>query len=278
MNQANTVALLDQVASYLLVKAGCFTLPTDLQAVARLLGVKEIVVTDISTEGYVESIGENEYRVCIRKDRSEQRRNFSLAHELGHVIVHRLNQRAQTRLTRQYRATCQVSTRLDQEAIADYFAAILLIPSHQAVKFLPEDFGIKQIEMVARRAKASIPTALIRSMWFATSHCFAFHIRVYDGRFGSPSCLWTRTSRGIPHITKQIAMEYLESSGFLAGLGTSNSRFLNLNCNSDAVANVESVCSRIDSRQSFYGIARLRRSDGEDLSFKHGRQSVQQSV
>ncbi len=85
----------------------------DLEAIARALGVHEIRSADMSSSGELRRHG-NGYMIILAADQGAARARFSLAHEIGHVLM----RRARIRIERNTR-----------EWLCDRIAAELLMPA-----------------------------------------------------------------------------------------------------------------------------------------------------
>ncbi len=251
---------MEQAVTYLLVKSKCHVLPTDLDAVARSLRVSKITYGKIAAEGFVESDNLGGYQISIRIDRSLQRRRFSLAHELGHVLLNRMMDRPDAAISRQYRAHAQVAAKLDEEAIVDYIAGMLLLPPWALTRSLPESFSMQTVTQLARTAECSLPTALIRSIWQATSDCFAFHLRATRGRENSLRVLWVRTSRSIDHIDSLCALATLKSTGVIRWVVDGIDPRYCQDCDEGAIDRVQAMARDDGDQRIIYGIAWLHRT------------------
>lgn len=257
--QNSLIALLDQVVNYIQLKAGCIELPVDLDRIARHLNVREIRVEDVAPEGYVEQQDDGAFRIVLRRDRSMQRRNFSLAHELGHIIINKIIARPHWGLSRKYRTASAVAQKLDEEAIADYLAGMLLIPSWAIGQRLPESFSMREIVKLADDSHASVPTALIRSLWFATHPCFAFHVRMYDRKADNFRCMWTRASRSLsePPSADEATTLIAKSNSLPILTADLSTRFHTAHVADARVRSIELYRRHFDSRDFIYGLARL---------------------
>jgi Zn-dependent peptidase ImmA (M78 family) len=224
MLQNKLIAFCEQVVTYLLVKAGCHTLPIELNRLTRLLKVQEIETREMAAEGYVETVS-NGYRIALKEGRRPQRTNFSLAHELAHIIMHELDHAEGAPLARQYRSVASVSGEADDEALADCIAGIILVPPWALSEVIPEDFSMPQVVKLAARANCSIATCLLRCMWQTTQSSIAFHARVYDDRPDSFNILWTRASRNLAPLTREQLLKQLGPKQFVDRVSGQRTQF-----------------------------------------------------
>jgi hypothetical protein len=212
----------------------------------------------MAADGYVEQLPEGGFNIALRIDRAEQRRRFSLAHELAHIILHKLSAAPESILARHYRANANVSLGADVEAMADLMASILLIPPSAISEFLPRGFSLQRVADLAQRAKVSLSTALIRSTWYATQPCFAFHLRRLRNRPQSLRCLWASGSRSVKTISNDLALRALDPGWLQTTLEDSCGRPFMLCKRSDpAMPRVELHRKDYFERESIFGIAYL---------------------
>lgn len=205
-----TVALFDEVVSYLLLRSGCHAVPVDLARIGKRLAVDSVEEREIAQEGFVESRSANTFRIVLRSDRPLVRKRFSWAHELGHLIVDKLEGANSSALGRRYRESSAVATNLDAESKADFIAGMLLLPMFYMNSKLPEQFDLERIYDISREAQVSFATALIRAMWLATHPCYAFMCRAYTDEPSRLTCHWVRSSRSAENIDRA---EFLKRVG-----------------------------------------------------------------
>jgi hypothetical protein len=266
MNKVQILSFLEQVVDYLLVRAGCFTLPTDLERVAEHLDVVEIQKKPIAAEGYVEQAEGHGYRVVLRLDRGLERQRFSLAHELGHIIVHRMTRSRDTMLSRQYRACTSVSSEVNEEAIADRIAGLLLLPPWSLNQRLPSDFSLKSIIGLASMAKASASTALIRAMWHTTVPCIGFQLKCYHERPQSLRCNWAVSSRSLPKISRERFLDVVGSEWVLQAMNQARrTGWFNSNEGHPAFTRIDLHHRFYFNRETVHGLAYLPNARNRNL-------------
>src|SRR4051794_38946494 len=90
MSQNRVFSVLERAATCTLVSARCNEIPVNLDQLARHLGVTRIDRREMSAEAFIEPLNDGGFLLALRADRSEQRQRFSIAHELGHLLVHKL--------------------------------------------------------------------------------------------------------------------------------------------------------------------------------------------
>jgi hypothetical protein len=259
-------SFLEQVTDYLLVRAGCFSLPVDLERVAVHLGVDRIVKEPIAAEGYVEETSPGRYKVGLRIDRGFERQRFSLAHELGHVIFHKLRGESDTPLARQYRSCTAVSTEANEEAFADEVAGLMLLPNWALGYRLSRGFSLRRVVGLAQSARTSVATALIRSLRYTTSPSVGFHLRMFRGRPDSLRCLWSQCSPSVPRVLKENVIELLGADCIRAELrrNAGDGHGL-LAVSNKAIATVELYRRSYFEKLTVFGIAHLSNLGQADL-------------
>jgi len=142
-----------------LAEAGITNAPVDLKKIAqRLYLVVEEGPMEAEIQGSLVTDG-NVGGVLINSNvRYEQRRRFTLAHEIGHFVLHRNKQTFQDTSSELRDYTTSLT-----EIEANIFAAMLLMPP----SLLPANFGankplFEQADDLARRFNVSLEAALRR--------------------------------------------------------------------------------------------------------------------
>lgn len=188
------LALLDQWCSHFLWKSGQYRVPIDLTSLATQLGVAEIKRAAMDAWGYVERT-EGRTQICLRAGTPPTRERFSLAHELGHVILQNLIQPSDIQDFKRFREHTRIAQQMDEERLADHIAASLLLPEWHIRPMLGDKPKLRNIELAAIRAQASLSAALLRTIWLATHSCVAFHVRVAGS--ASPRLVWQHGSTSV---------------------------------------------------------------------------------
>lgn len=119
---------------------------------------------DNSYDGSIKKSGENSFLIRISRNQNEQRKNFTIAHELGHLFLHmgyRTNEEVwESQGEKEYRRFGTT----EQEYQANEFAAALLMPVKEYKEVINELAENNRINMgkVANRFHASLSTAINR--------------------------------------------------------------------------------------------------------------------
>jgi hypothetical protein len=184
------------------------SVPTDLESVSQFLGVDEIVEKPMEAWGYVERTA-GRLTICLRSGVAEARRRFSLAHELGHVIIERFRDPSCTLEYKRFRLHANVADRMSEEQMADHLAGCLLLPSWHMRPFLADRIDIRNVNRAALTAKASLAAGLFRTVWISTEPCTAFLLRSIEN--GPARLMWvtTSTSVSIKSVRRDLSDPYL---------------------------------------------------------------------
>jgi Zn-dependent peptidase ImmA (M78 family) len=76
----------EDYAEQILKDSWDLSLPVDPVLIARKMGIKTAVSTDITTSGQLVEIGANQYKILLREEPAYRQR-FTAAHELGHAVL-----------------------------------------------------------------------------------------------------------------------------------------------------------------------------------------------
>jgi hypothetical protein len=125
-------------------------LPIDAECVARTLRVA-VADTDMSSSfGATHLVSEQLYRIEIASDLTPDQRNFTIAHELGHVMLHRLSDGA-------------LQSGDDVELFCDLFGAHLLCPLSYLHDYLSgRRIGIGSLSFIA--SELNMPFSALAKM------------------------------------------------------------------------------------------------------------------
>ena len=126
--------------------------PTDLARVGEKVGVREISYERFPGSGELLKTRDG-YRIVCSSDQPHARQRFTVAHELGHVILEGTGRGAP-------RAGKAV------ERVCDMFAAELLMPRRQFESRLPDEVGFSDIRCLARTFDTSVTATAIRCAGF----------------------------------------------------------------------------------------------------------------
>jgi hypothetical protein len=127
--------------------------PVDLGQLAAHLGVIDITHTEMTEDGRT-TWEAGRPRVELRSDRPASRSRFTLAHELGHILLDR-----DERVARRTRGL----EHDDVEALCDWIAASILMPRSWISPYAKrEQFNLSLLRLIANRADVSLAAAAVR--------------------------------------------------------------------------------------------------------------------
>lgn len=159
----------------------------------------------MAAEGSIERV-EGKLRIKLRQDAPQARQRFSLAHEIGHLLIEKLTSSPNSADFRKFRSCCSVRDQVDEEAVADMFAASLLLPAWHMRSHIGDRLSLRRIEQASMTAGASLSAGLLRATALATTPCFAAMVRGGDRR--RPRVMWVRCSSSVP---ARLVHELLEA-------------------------------------------------------------------
>jgi hypothetical protein len=122
--------------------------PTNLEQIARRLGVTEITTSDIGGSGELHKI-DGRFSIVTAEDLPQARKRFTVAHELGHVIIEGTGAHA-PRAGRELERVC------------DLIATELLMPLGRFQERLPELLTLSEIWRLSREFDVSFLAAAFR--------------------------------------------------------------------------------------------------------------------
>jgi IrrE N-terminal-like domain len=172
-------------------------LPVNPDSLAKWFGVEQTLEVEMAgTDGLLSTTASGQYVVSIRKGQSETRRRFTVAHELGHLIVHHAIGERRSE-GKDGALHCGDGTREDQEEedLCDILAAEILMPgaqfhrvieekgvSAQTIPDIARRFGVS-VRAACRRIAGFLPYQLGIGMWAKESNGSVVP-RWYEGKLG----------------------------------------------------------------------------------------------
>lgn len=138
----------------------------DINKIATKLGIR-VIEEDLpdNVSGVLDCRTKEETIVLLNKHHHENRKRFSLAHEMGHFVLHKMSGvHMDTKIFLRSEAPILHGIKIEREA--NQFAAALLMPELQirnAWKNLPEDwFDENPLQLIAKEFKVSEGALFIR--------------------------------------------------------------------------------------------------------------------
>lgn len=121
--------------------------PVDLEQLADSLGVTDIVSTNMTEDGRT-TWNRGRPRIELRADRPASRNRFTLAHEIGHILI----AQDETVARRTHRLEHD-----DIEKLCDWVAASILMPRGWiSVYARRERYNLSLLRLIAHRANVSL--------------------------------------------------------------------------------------------------------------------------
>lgn len=213
--------LLEHYCEVVLFQSDAFEPPINLGRVAEFLNVRAIDECDMAAEASITKCNDG-FWIRVRKDRPLSRRRFSIAHELGHIVLDRMFGRENASVPVRFRSRASVveSHDRDEEFLADHAAGCLLMPSGFLRAQVRDTLDLRRLERASDLAQTSVGTALIRLVRITTTPIVVLCLRAVDG--GSPDVIWCKSSEG---VCKSALRSDLDDPLVLAAL-TQSSRLI----------------------------------------------------
>jgi hypothetical protein len=161
-----------ELVNRLVESRGRDTPPFLPEELARLHGIKKVERADIGELGAVLLKLPDGYVIRVNSKHNPFRQNFSCAHEIGHTLLHDLEQRSLEDV--EFRlVSCEIG-RKDKERLCDAAAAELLMPERIFGKYL-SGFGVSvaAIGRLSNTFRVSIPAVAIRIAQVSEEPCVA---------------------------------------------------------------------------------------------------------
>jgi hypothetical protein len=162
-------------------------IPVNLEAAARSIGIEQILEFDsVDADGLLNVTRAGTYVVGLRRSQSAVRRRFTLAHELGHMIVLRSIGRPDfPQGPAQLSCRATTAEEKDEERLCDLLATEILMPREQFLRSAEEtgicarsipgiaaQFGVS-LMAASRRLTETSPYEMGIGLWFKRDddHC-----------------------------------------------------------------------------------------------------------
>ena len=143
------------------------TAPVDVETLSQALGVPvHYAFLDPDISGMLEKIGDDKFKITVNAQHPKTRQRFTIAHELGHYMLHRRligNGIDETRAYRSAVAGVYRNTAIGpvQETEANKFAVNVLMPLDLIQKYQRES-GVNSPAQIARHFGVSEQSMCIR--------------------------------------------------------------------------------------------------------------------
>jgi uncharacterized protein DUF955 len=164
-----------------------YTLDEPLSALARRLGVSRIIEEPLRYEGGVFQLTSGERVIKLKANSTFVRKRFTLAHEIGHLLLGKPG----------LRSSCGEDR--DLERACDTIASELLMPTDEAVPFVKQlgKPSPENLRTMASRFEVSLQTAAFRvhrdlGLWKCFIGCWQRHPKIKTEWFVGYSRRWDR--------------------------------------------------------------------------------------
>jgi Zn-dependent peptidase ImmA (M78 family) len=171
----------ERLAQRLLARHNITKLPFDLEALVKHYAILEYIEFPTDADGLVIGIGfKKKPEILINSKLNEKRKKFTLAHELGHIIIPWHTGTIISHTNAEFNANLESDYRT-MEAEANRFAAELLMPS----KFLDAYYSDKKdidyfIKTVMNMCGTSLDSILIKTFQSITNPIICFELNFFN--------------------------------------------------------------------------------------------------
>lgn len=173
-----------------------------LDALARRLGVSRIIEEPLRYEGGVFELPNGERVIKLKANSTFSRKRFTLAHEIGHLLLGRPG----------LRSSCGEDR--DLERACDTIASELLMPTDEAVPFVKQlgRPSPEKLTAVASRFQVSLQAAAFRvhrdlRLWKCFIGCWQRHPEIKTDWFVGYSRRWDRVEPDEHSLDLALASE-----------------------------------------------------------------------
>jgi hypothetical protein len=128
--------------------------PIDVEALARRIGIRAVEEASLVEDGRLE-VGSDSIRLLVRTGLTPPRRRFTIAHELGHLL---LMDRREGAVARRLR-----SVSCDIERLCDHLAAAILMPRDWVtLRFAHRPRNLSAVRHLSHQTRTSMSAATAR--------------------------------------------------------------------------------------------------------------------
>jgi Zn-dependent peptidase ImmA (M78 family) len=142
---------------------------TDIDEVVRSMGgvIREDSGIDSFSDGRIRKSGSDSFVIEVSPFQTEERRNFTIAHELGHLFLHMGFQTNEQRWNEQANVPYYRNGNSELEYQSNEFAAAFLMPRYEFKRVMDEhtDGSMVNTAEIARYFHVSVSAAANRGKW-----------------------------------------------------------------------------------------------------------------
>jgi len=142
--------------------AALATIPINLETAAKFVGIEQIVHGElVGIDGSLSSTASGTYLVTLERHQSRVRKRFTLAHEIGHLVVlNSLGPREGGVASNDLACRAASAEDLDEERLCDLLASELLMPRAAFLQQMQLDgVSASTIPVIARHFDVSLQAA-----------------------------------------------------------------------------------------------------------------------
>ena len=178
----STRKLIEEIANFVR-KMYSVPMPiSDISKIVELIGgvVKDDFELSELSDGYIKKTSSASFEICVSSKCSLERRNFTVAHEIGHLFLHmgyRTNPELWNSISDDLVYNC--SDQSDEEYQANEFAAAFLMPEVEFEDVLRQnsDLDIVDMNSVAHYFGISVAEAVTRGKWLGILRRYTYELR-----------------------------------------------------------------------------------------------------
>ena len=178
----STRKLIEEIANFVR-KMYSVPMPiSDISKIVELIGgvVKDDFELSELSDGYIKKTSSVSFEICVSSKCSLERRNFTVAHEIGHLFLH-MGYRTNPELWNSVSddLVYNRSGQSDEEYQANSFAAAFLMPENTFVEVLKRNSNGKTVNMasVANYFGVSVSEAVTRGKWLGILRRYTYELR-----------------------------------------------------------------------------------------------------
>lgn len=194
--------------------------PVKVESLAKMWGVIDIERQPISSAGMLLP-GRKGYKVILNENQSQERQRFSLAHELGHLLLHKCGMSGSISSPK-FRSG--VDSNMAEEQLCDQLAAEILMPSMSFYEDgWMEDWSLRGLRRLANKYETSLEATAIRMVDLMPEEALLGIWKISTDKGGNIEQKWshrggTRYALPATAITPNNKLELMRQSHLVPGV------------------------------------------------------------
>lgn len=198
--------------------------PIDPYPLAKIRGIQNVVEADIETAGILFAIGNDSYVVQLNKRHPEERKRFTLAHEIGHTFFLDLGFDSSDKEGSSKEECGSLGVDLEEERLCDSAAAQILMPQKQFGAMADRyGFGANGVLRLASQFRTSIRATAVRLVGFCSYRLLVCEWK-RNYTTGAYETLWVERSSSIRPSWNAKFSVTVDQPGYRAFDGRQNFR------------------------------------------------------